>query len=138
MTSEYSLRIGLEASNRISSNPALRIPPMAKIMKMIITGVIHGSVTKYICLNRLAPSIDAASYSVGSTPAMAARYTMLANPTSFHTLTLTRIDQKYSGMDRKFMGCSMRSSFARRMFTVPLSTDNNETTKPDTMTQDKK
>ena len=59
-----------------------------------IVGMMEGSVTCSSCLNRLAPSMPAASYSAGSIADNADRKMIEFHPMFFHTSEMT-----YSGLN---------------------------------------
>ena len=62
---------------------------------------IPGRVTCQVCCQRLAPSMEAASYRVMSMPVMAARYTTLLYPKFRHTSETTSVPWKYLLSPRK-------------------------------------
>jgi len=74
---------------------------MRIISMMMIVGRIEGMVIFHIICQRDAPSTTALSYSVGDTPAMAARNTIDENPASCQIVVPTKIGRNHSGLVRK-------------------------------------
>ncbi len=139
MTSDTERRmpfLPLLVRTRMSSKPAVKMLPMAKISMIMMIGEMQGSVTRKICLIRPAPSMDAASYRAGSTPEIAARYKMEAKPTSFQMPVPTRTYQNYSAIDSQFTGSPMTCRLISSILRLPLSTDRMDITMPATITHD--
>ena len=70
----------------------------------MMIGSIAGSVTLQVCFQRFAPSIEAASYNVGSTFVIAARKTIVLNPTFFHISEPTSTYGKMGALFKKRIG----------------------------------
>lgn len=58
---------------KIWSKPAFRILPQFMMKQTTMVGTMEGSVMLSICLHLPAPSMEAASYSYGSMPLIAAK-----------------------------------------------------------------
>ena len=62
---------------------------MFKSKSVSTVGTKRGNVMNFIFWNRDAPSIEADSYKLGSIPLIAARYTTVPQPDSFHIVERT-------------------------------------------------
>ena len=89
--------------------------PRARISTTVTVGEIPGRVILQIRIRREAPSISAASYRVGSMPAMAARKIMVHQPVSFHMAVITANGRNSAGEVRN---CSLTP---KRLFSRSLT-----------------
>ena len=102
---------------KIWSKPALSTFPRLRVASSTIVGSMPGSVTCSMRWPRVAPSITAASYSAGSMPVIAARYTMVPKPNSFHTSVIIRIGRNQLLLDINSMG--LPPNARTMLFTTP-------------------
>ena len=109
---------------------------MRRMKMMTTTGRIEGRVMYQICCSLRAPSMVAASYRSGSTPARAARKMMVPQPASFQMSVSTSVPRNDAG-SISMLGATPMVSRSRLVMT-PVCGARNTTARCPITTQDRK